>query len=153
MDSACLILVLMYQCQGLMIMMNSVTQTHIFQGPLHIVIGAVEVMFQSNKKVSARPLMESIHQRYAESSCGFEKETNWAQMVTVLSNSAPNQILWEDYGTSYEPCYDNHYILFQEDSRLGCEIRFSLCCATDVDKAQNSIQFSTRAINEDEDDK
>lgn len=76
------------------------------------------------------------------------------QMVlTVLSNSAPNQILGEDYGTSYEPCYDNHYILFQEDIRLGCEIRFSLCCATDVDKAQNSIQFSTRAINEDVDDK
>ena len=78
------------------------------------------------------------------------------QMVTVLSTSEPNQIIGEDYGEdvgNYQPCYDNHYILFQEDNRLGCEIGFSLFCATDdVDTAQNSIQFSTRAIYEDEDD-
>ncbi len=77
------------------------------------------------------------------------------QMVTVLSSSEPNQIIGEDYGNDvgdYEPKYDNRCILFQEDNRLGCEIGFNLYCATDVDTAQNSIQFSTRAIYEDEDD-
>lgn len=78
------------------------------------------------------------------------------QMVTVLSTSEPNQIIGEDYGEdvgTYLPCYNNRYILFQENNRLGCEIGFSLCCASDdVDTAQHSIQFSTRDIYEDEDD-
>ena len=78
------------------------------------------------------------------------------KMVTVLSTSEPNQIIGEDYGDdvgNYAPCYDNRCILFQEDNRLGCEIGFDLYCATDdVDTAQNSIQFGTRTIYEDEKD-
>ena len=69
------------------------------------------------------------------------------QMVTVLSNNEPGQIIGEDYDEEvgeYVPCYRSVSSIYVEDDRLGVEISFSICCSAETDEDDNVIHFTTK---------
>lgn len=69
------------------------------------------------------------------------------QMITILSNDEPNQIIGEDYGEEageYVPCYQNSTVIYAGDDRLGVEISFSICCSAETDEDNNVIHFTTK---------
>jgi hypothetical protein len=68
------------------------------------------------------------------------------KMVTLLSNTKPNQILGEDYGNNvgeYSGCYHNQHELFEDDDRVASELSFELNCPNEVEEMEESIRFTT----------
>ena len=82
----------------------------------------------------------------------FRRRNN-GKMMTIISNSTPNQILGEDYEEyvgDHSAYFGSKHTLSKEDDRLLSETYFNLfCLGEEIDEAVESIPFSMLRIEAD----